>query len=1037
MQVSRMRTRWTLSWASLMFLSAALVVPAAQAADAVPAPKAKLLRVTLDPSKIVLAGARSKQGLRVTGEYSDGTFHDLTEQSQFRTANKAVADVSAEGLIQPHANGSATMTAAVGGMEVSSSLTITRFEDASYNFKTDVLPVISRIGCNEMGCHGSPKGKKRLALSLFSANPHADYLQITDAKKKLLDPEDPENSWFLLKAIGDEEHGGDDRTDTEAPEFALLADWIKNKHPEGTETRKLVRIEVLPKSRIWTPGNKLRLLVEAYYSDGTMRDVTELSHFKSNEEAAATVDNMGRSEASGFGEAIVMVSYGGHLGTSRLTAAQLADVPFPDVVTNNRIDELMLAKLRKLNIIPSGLSTDAEFVRRIYLDVLGVLPTIKEAKAFLADKNPEKRKLLIDALLERPEHADFFALKWGDILQINRNNPARLQDKGMWAYYRWVWDSLYENKPMDAFVHELLTARGSAYRVGPANFFRVGEGAQGMAEQASTVFLGMRLDCAHCHNHPFERFKLADNLGMASFFSRVRIKRTQEFDEEVIYLTDSATIRNPETNTNVTPKFLGGVELYAEKLAADAATAETVAAQKIAAAKAKTLQTAAAKANATKATTAKAVAKAAATAKTTAAAFATVKAAADKALAEKTAADKAVTEKATAAKAAADKAASAKAAIAAANAENAAAAKAAADKAAAEAKKANAAKVAAEALAAKKATAHKTAAAKAASAKAAADKANVAKVAAEQTAAKAATAAQVVLDKLNAEKTGADKVVAAHALVAKQLAEKAALVKTSDDPREDLAKWIASPENPYFARHMANRVWCWLLGRGIVHEPDDFRSTNPPSNVELLDYLGEEFVKSGYDMRHIFRIVLNSRTYQLSSTPNKWNKEDRIHFSYYRLKRLSAEQLADAISNITGVQQKYSGLPLGTRATQLPDISMRSEFLDLFGRPKRATPVESERTSVTHIGQSLEMISSEYLAGKLRSNSGWAAKLASSSMSPEEVLDEVYLASISRYPTQQEKDVILAEPITAEKRREKFEDLLWVLLNTKEFLFNH
>jgi hypothetical protein len=227
------------------------------------------------------------------------------------------------------------------------------------------------------------------------------------------------------------------------------------------------------------------------------------------------------------------------------------------------------------------------------------------------------------------------------------------------------------------------------------------------------------------------------------------------------------------------------------------------------------------------------------------------------------------------------------------------------------------------------------------------------------------------------------------------------------------------------------------MGRGIVHEPDDFRSTNPPTNPVLLDYLGEQFVQSGFDMKAMFRHILNSRTYQLSAQPNEWNKADRIHYSYYHLKRLTAEQLAQAISQVTGVAQKYAGLPLGTRATQLPDISMRSEFLDLFGRPKRATPIESERTCDTHIGQSLQMISSEYLAAKLRDNNGLAARLAASSKPATEVVDELYLASLSRLPTEAERNVILAQPIEDKQRREKFEDLLWVLMNTKEFLFNH
>ncbi|HHM12026.1 MAG TPA: DUF1553 domain-containing protein [Planctomycetaceae bacterium] len=222
-----------------------------------------------------------------------------------------------------------------------------------------------------------------------------------------------------------------------------------------------------------------------------------------------------------------------------------------------------------------------------------------------------------------------------------------------------------------------------------------------------------------------------------------------------------------------------------------------------------------------------------------------------------------------------------------------------------------------------------------------------------------------------------------------------------------------------------------------MHEPDDFRSTNPASNPELLDYLAQEFIQSGYDLKGLFRLILHSRTYQLSAVPNEWNRHDHIYGSHYPVKRLTAEQLATAISDVTGVPEKYPGLPLGTRATQLPDVSYRSEFLELFGRPKRATPVESERTCDTHIGQSLQMISSDYIARKLRANNGLAARLAASKMPMEAVIEELYLTTLSRYPTDAERQAILATPIDAKQRREKIEDLLWVLMNTKEFLFNH
>ncbi len=821
-----MRRDLNLAKTTLFSLVMAALVLGGLAGAGAAEPAPKLQKITVFPQQVQLSGARSTQGLRVTAILSDGTLRDVTGDAQYKTSAPNVATVDKQGLVAPKANGETTIVVVYQGQQSQAKIKISQIEKNTYNFRNDVLPVIAHLGCNQMGCHGSPKGKKRLHLSLFSANPHKDFLEIADAKKKLIDPAKPEESWLLQKAICDVDHGGGDLTEEGSPEYNLLVDWIRQKAPEGSSADpELVRIEVYPEERRVQPGENYRLIVEAYYNDGTMRDVTDLASFTSNEEAVATVDPSGIVTGAGYGEAVFMVGYGGRLTTSRVRSSQPAKVAFPQVAVNNKIDELVMAQLKSLNIIPSELCSDEEFLRRAYLDVIGILPTAEEAREFLSDKSPNKRAALVDQLLERPEYADYYSVKWGDILQVNRDIPARLQDKGMWVYYRWLWHALDDNMPMDQFVHELLTAKGSGYRSGPANFFRVGEGAQGMAEQASTVFLGVRLDCAHCHNHPFEQFTLEDNLGMAAFFAKVRIKRTQEQDEEVIYVADSGSVRNPETKKPAVAKFLGGRELKPEEL------------------------------------------------------------------------------------------------------------------------------------------------------------------------------------------TG--------------------------DMRKVLADWITSPDNPYFARHMSNRVWAWLLGRGIIDEPDDFRSTNPASNPELLDYLAEEFIRSGYDMKGLFRIVLNSRTYQLSAEPNEWNRHDKIYYSHYSLKRLTAEQLATAISQVTGIDEKYAGLPLGTRATQLPDVTTRSEFLDLFGRPKRATPIESERTCDTHIGQSLQMISSEYIARKLRDNNGRAAKLAASDVPVEAAVEELYLSTLSRQPTAEELQVILSEPIEKKQRREKFEDLLWVLMNTKEFLFNH
>lgn len=1060
MQTLSSSGRTLLVWSAVALLISLGTVPFAQADEADKAPAVstqtqtpKLIEISLLPEKAVLSGARGAHGLRVTGRFDDGRLRDITNDSQFTSSDKSIADVTKWGDVSSKTNGIATVTASVSGLKAKATFEIRNVEDASFNFRHDVLPVVESLTCNQMGCHGSPKGKKRLALSLFSAEPHADFVQITDSKKKLIDPRKPDSSWLLLKATAEEDHGGGGLTYMEEPEYDLIRDWIAENAPEGdANDAQLERLEVFPREQTMIPGETQRLLVQAFYSDGSVRDVTDLSWYKSSESAVTDVADDGTAEVKAYGETVILVRYGGLVTSSRVTAAQPVEVPFPDVPAYNRVDELVYTKLKSLNIIPSGLSTDEEFLRRVYLDVIGILPTVKEAREFLASKNPDKRKKLIDDLLKRPEYADFYAVKWGDILQINRAEPARLQDKGMWAYYRWLWNALDQNKPMDEFVRETLTARGSAYEVGPANFFRVGEGAQGMAEHASTAFLGVRLDCAHCHNHPFEQFTLDDNLGMAAFFSQVRTKRTMEQDEEVIYVADSGSVAHPDTKKRASPMYLGGERIAAAEIAAvEAAEADKKAADRVLAQATAAAKSADTRLKAENKKSDQLIASKTATAKKASELAVAAKAAADKAVGASTAAEKLLASAQSALKtanegmtAAQQAHAEAENAVAVSNAESSGAALDAQNAARQQKTKAETAldRANKEIAAARKVSKDRFAEVAAAKRQAAAAEISAAAAAAELTATLESTKKQsatltAALSKANSEKAEAAKKAAQFDSIHRRAVAALAAVETTGDLRSQLVDWIVDPKNPYFARHMTNRAWWWLTGRGIIHEPDDFRSTNPPSNAELLDYLAEHFVESGFDMKATFRLILNSRTYQASSEANEWNKADRIHYSHYQLRRLSAEQLAEAISQVTDVPEKYSGLPLGTRATQLPDVSMRSEFLDLFGRPKRATPVESERTCETHIGQSLQMISSEYMARKLRDNNGLASRIAASDKPAKEAVDELYLASLSRLPTDAERSVILSEPIEDSQRREKFEDLLWVLMNTKEFLFNH
>lgn len=782
-------------------------------------------RLSTEPDNIVLGGARSRQRLLVTAEYDGGLSRDVSGVCRFQSSAPTVVTTDEDGVLQPVANGSATITVSLGDKQTTVPVSVTRIEDEAYNFKRDILPVLSSRNCNQMGCHGSPKGKSSLRLSLFGADPQADYEAITrSGLGRLISPQQPLDSLLLLKGTGTVPHGGEVRLKRNSGDYHLLVDWIAHGTPRGSDMDpSLVRIDVFPKERVLDQNGKQPLLVEAYYSDGSMADVTHLASLVPSDEQIVTFSNGGVAAAIGTGEAVVVVRYGGHTAVSRLSVPQALPMPIPSVQPNDRIDELVLAKLRKLNIPPAELSTDSEFLRRIYLDVLGVLPTPDEVRAFMNDQRADKRERLIDAVLLRPELTDMWTLKWGDLLRINRGFPIDLGEKSMLAYHQWVHKSIADNKPMNQFVRELLTSQGNGAEVGPSNFFRVAKEPQAIAEQAATVFLGIRLDCAHCHNHPFEQITWDDNYGLAAFFARVKIKRAKNKDEEEVYLTDKAAIRHAGTGQVVKPRFLNS----------------------------------------------------------------------------------------------------------------------------------------------------------------------------------------------------------------------AAVESDTGDLRARLADWVTAPDNPWFARNLANRLWYWTIGRGIVHEPDDFRSTNPPSNPELLDYLANELVSSGYDMKHVLRLILSSRTYQASSKTNEWNARDQIHFSHYSVRRLSAEQLLDAISQVTGVPERFAKMPVGTRAGQLPDGNVASPFLDAFGRPQRAVTCECERSTEMHVGQSLQMISSDALEGKLASPSGRVAQLLKKSLPDPDLLDELYLAALCRLPTPQEKSFALSSLQTGMPRNQWAQDLLWALMNTKEFLFNH
>ncbi|MGA2617536.1 MAG: DUF1549 domain-containing protein [Thermoguttaceae bacterium] len=678
-----------------------------------------------------------------------------------------------------------------------------------------------------------------MALSMFGGDPEADYGTIVKDQQGLrIDPMEPAKSLLLLKASGSIPHAGGQKIPPGSAGYKMLLSWIEQGAPYNDEKLpKLVSVQVLPPEQVLQKGQTQQLAVSAVYSDGTKQDVTRLATFHTTDATVASVDGDGKVKAVEFGSAAVAAVYLRQAGVVRLRVPQPLVAPFPTITPNNKIDELVFANLKELGFPPSEVAGDEVFLRRVFFDVIGVPPAPEETRAFLADKDPQKRIKLIDRLLEREEFADFLATKWRDLLRIKAEEPINLWPKAAETYYRWVRESIAENKPYDQFARELLTGSGSNFRNGPCNYVRAvpERDPRTLGESTALVFLGARLNCARCHAHPVENWGEDDDLGMAAFFSQVGFKFTGEWKEQIVYRNPEGVVRSPKTGKPVVMK-----PLAAPALAPDPAV----------------------------------------------------------------------------------------------------------------------------------------------------------------------------------------------------------------DPRRKFAEWLTSPQNPWFAKNIVNRIWFWLMGRGIVHEPDDLRATNPPENPALLEYLEKELIAHRYDLKHIYRLVLNSKTYQLSSEPTPQNEKDVAHFSHYRSKRLTAEQILDALSQITEQPSRFrqfrrdntapaTTIPADVKASQIAEASETSMLAAMFGRPERGTAMERERADdlnpmhVQFLANSSAIEETFYGYPRIQA-------LQKDRKGDAEIVEELYLLVLSRFPAEAEKKK-LVDYLTAEKNRHDpaIHDVLWTLLNTNEFLLNH
>lgn len=827
---------------SLGLMLSLLTAPAraekAAAGESVPPPKPPLPAIEslqVEPASLTLEHTRDARLVLVWGVTRDGLRFDVTDSASLK-ADPAHARIEKDGYITPVAAGETTVTVTAAGKQASLPVKVLSADEPPVSYARDVMPVLSKVGCNAGTCHGSKDGKNGFKLSLRGYDPDYDYQAlINDLQGRRFDRVRPDQSLMLLKPIGAVPHEGRKVFDVDSRPYKLIHQWIKEgvRKDADVAAQKPTRLEVLPKGiDLDLPGREQRIIVVAHYADGKSRDVTRDAVLSSNnEEVAKLKDN--KVTAIRRGEAAILIRYEGNYGVANLSVmGDRTGFAWAPMAESNYIDKHINAKLQQRKILPSEQCTDAEFVRRVYLDLTGVVPTASQARTFVEDKTPsaQKREKLVDSLLGSRDFVANWSNKWADLLQCNSKT---LGEESVWGFREWIRKSVAENMPYDRFVRSLVIAQGSNLTNPAVNYYRAMKDRDDggklttnkMTEDVSQTFLGVRFSCNKCHDHPFERWTQTQYYEFGAFFARVAFKKGERPGEEIVYTSyNGGEVEHPLLHKVMAPSVPYGTPTDVNK---------------------------------------------------------------------------------------------------------------------------------------------------------------------------------------------------------------------ARFRQEAFAGWLTSKDNPLFARSYANRVWSYFFGRGIIDPVDDIRASNPPVNPELLDALTDDFVKSGFNGRHLMRTIVLSQTYQRSFVPNKWNVDDKINFSHAIPRRLGAEQMMDAVAIATGTKPKVEGLPEDLRSVYLADgmIGEGNDFLKLFGRPKRETACECERTSNVSLAHALNLINGSMIGGAVADSANELTKLVEKQPDNKKVVEEIYYAILSRPPTDAEvANVDLGAD--AKQRNEVAQDLAWALLNSPAFLFN-